>query len=244
MNRLMKTAFRIALFLGMSSVCIAQPVLLGHTVARDTVTPETGPNRKHHAHLFFGEGLIIGPSDAGGADIIQGNSNNLDFGVRYKRKIGGVYSVGFEVYLSRRNFRLKQDSGKVFPTTNLYDKEKLQYNTLKVGVFQRFNFDRDRGNFIGKYLDLGGYGEVLASGRHVTMNKPDIASIAGASKIRNTNTNLVYANLLNYGVRARFGSNKVSVYGDYRLSDMFDTDVANLYTELPRIMVGLEVDLF
>jgi hypothetical protein len=230
--------------MGLSDVSVGQNLLLGRTVERDTVTPDNGPNRKNYAHMFFAEGLILGATEGDGADIIQGNSNNLDFGIRYKRKIGGVYAVGFEVSFSRRNFRLKQDSSKIFPTSILHDKEKLQYNVLKVGVFQRFNFDKNRGNFMGKYLDLGGYGELLISGRHVTVDKPDIASIAGASRVRNVNSTLVYANLFNYGVRARIGSNKISLYGDYRLSDMFDSDVANLYPELPRLMIGLELGMY
>ncbi len=43
----------------------AQQVLLHTEVARDTLLPRTGPNRRYFGHLYLGYGLVQGGSGAG-----------------------------------------------------------------------------------------------------------------------------------------------------------------------------------
>ena len=96
----------------------------------------------------------------------------------------------------------------------------------------RFNYGR-RGNQLGKYIDLGGYGNIVFDHTHFTKNKK-----ADGSTIRSRTTGLNYYQLLNYGLSARVGFNKFVLFGQYRMSNMFYGD-KNL-PELPRILAGLQ----
>lgn len=222
----------------------AQTLLMSNNVKRDTTSPDRGPNRKHFSQWFLTEGFIIGQPESEGAEVIQGRSTQIEFGYRYKRRVNQTLAWGYEIWFNRRNYLLKQDSSKTFPDNILHKKEKFQLNTFRGGLYTRINLNRYRGEFLGTYLDIGGYGEWAFSTRHVTVDKNDVATTVGGSRTKSVNQNLVYMESFNYGIRARLGQNKVALFGDYRLSDMFDTGAANLAPEMPRLTVGFEIQLF
>lgn len=233
-----------AAFVSFALCAKAQTVLLEEDVNKDTLSPASGPNMKNYTHSYFRYGFVLGKSTPG-AEIKTGNSNEVSFGVRYKRRLANFYALGADFFYNNINYHLKQDSAKIFPTPALHKKEKLAYNNFGLELYNRINFGK-RGNIIGNYFDFGGYGEWGFIIKHFYRDELAVAQ-AGASVREVTNRRLLYTNELNYGAVARIGFNRYSVYGKYRLSDIVKESYLNetgfFYPELPRFIVGVEIGL-
>jgi hypothetical protein len=223
----------------MSNFLHAQKVLLEQHLSKDTVADFFGPNLKHFMHFNIGFGFVSG-NQAKGAQVEYGRSTSFLFGIRYKRKISNYYAVGFCLDYNNINYSFKQDSSKLFPDNTLHYREFLKINNFNLELYNRLNFDK-RGNYIGKYLDLGFYGNLPFSSTH---QYHDNKVVASANKTKVINSGLKYLSSYNYGLTARLGSNRLAVYLNYRLSNQFKTYKLSSYDELPRIIVGLQLGLF
>lgn len=235
--KMKKQIVLLSLWMLAGAAAFSQHVLLEQDVNADTIAETTGPNLKKYTHLYVNYGLVLGATEGDNADIKTGNSSQFAIGLRYKRRLSNFYAFGFDLSYNITTFHLKQDSAKMLPNTDLHDKEKLSFNNATLQLYNRFNFGK-RGNHIGRYIDLGGYGEWAFSVTHYTRDTDDRAKALGAKATETTNKRLKYTAAFNYGLAARIGFGKVAVFGKYRLSDMFVSKYD--YPELPRIVVGLE----
>lgn len=221
----------------------AQAILLEQEVNADTVPMTFGPNARHFLHSVMRYGFIFGNPDASGAATRPFNANEFSVALRYKRRFSNFYSLGFDVLYSVTNYHLKQDSSKRVPNPVLHKKEKIAFNNLGLELFNRFNIGK-RGNILGNFMDIGGYGEYGASIRHFYRDE-FAAPLAGSSVQEVTNKSLRYVNSLNYGGMIRIGSNRYALVGKYRISDVFKKSylapTGLPYPELPRIIVGVEL---
>lgn len=228
-----------ALVLLHSVPSLAQEILLEETVKNDTTPDKYGPNMRHFFHSWIGFGLLLGENKMG-SEIEMGKSTSFSFGFRYKRKLGNFYAIGADLNYTLSSYRIKQDSAKILPNITLHNKEHLNLYTFDLNLYNRLNFQK-RGNQIGKYLDLGAYGNVAFIKTHITYDK---GLVPDAGRTMVTNSNLKYTNLLNYGVSARLGINKLALYANYRLSDLFKATALNAkFPELPRITTGIQLSL-
>lgn len=215
----------------------AQEVLLHEEVTADTIQPTFGPNYRNFLHSFMGYGVVFGGTEGPGTAIRYGNSGDFLFGVRYKYRVTNFFSWGAEAYYRSLFYSMKQDSLKTFPDMLLHDKERLTFHNLSAGLFLRFNLEKKRGNRVGNFIDLGGYGEWTFRLTHFTRNKlPD------GSTVRANRTGLDYYNALNYGALARLGFNRWIFFASWRFSDLFKSS-KNL-PELPRLTVGVQVGFY
>jgi len=209
----------------------AQEIMVSEPEAIDSSVARYGPNRRHYGHFLFNFGSSIDAGDAG-ARIVQPRLDQFSFGYRYKLRLFQHLALGLDAALTSFDYRLQQKAGKILPDTVLHNKERMLFTVLNGGAYMRINVGR-RGNQLGNYLDLGGYGGLTVSHTHYTKDKlPD------GSTVRMRRNRLDYYQLFNYGVTARIGYKKLIVFGRYRLSDMFYAD-KNL-PELPRISAGIE----
>jgi hypothetical protein len=180
---------------------------------------------------------VFGGTEGPGTAIRYGNSGDFLFGVRYKYRVSNFFSWGAEAYYRSLFYPIKQDSLKTFPDTLLNEKERLTFHSLSAGLFLRFNLEKKRGNRVGNFIDLGGYGEWTFRLTHFTRNKlPD------GSTVRANRTGLDYYNALNYGALARLGFNRWIFFASWRFSDLFKYS-KNL-PELPRLTVGVQVGFY
>lgn len=231
----MKKIFLLLFISIILSSVYGQSVLL-HKEVEDTVIVKFGPNHKNFIHSYFGVGVIAGEPDSAGSSIETGKSVNILLGFRYKLRLTNWLAIGYEVAYNSYSYRLLQDSSKTIPDKVLHDKEKLIFGDLGAGLYMRLNYGR-RGNRIGNFVDFGGYGDWVLSGRNFTKDK-----IKSNGNVVETNiTHLTYFNRYNYGVIARLGFNRYVFYGTYRLSDLFKESFS--YSELPRITVGLQIGI-
>lgn len=213
-----------------------QTVILQVDRATDSLPPERGPNLKKFTHFFLTAGMVAG-ADRPGARINYGTSVELGSGVRWKYKISNVYSLGYELRAGYLEYKMKQSPGKIVPDSMLNDKERLDFYSLQIGFYNRFNFDGERGNYMGYFLDLGIRGKWDYSIRHIIKNElPD------GSYARSSISGLPYVNRFNYQVFGRLGLNKVLIYAAWRMSDLFKPKYE--FPELPRLTVGIELSIF
>jgi len=234
----MKKIFVVAFFLLLicTRPAMSQTVLLQVDRATDSLPLKRGPNLQKFVHFFLFAGLIAGPDEAG-AQIKYGSSADLGMGVRWKYKISDFYSTGFEWRLDYFEDKLRQQDGKTLPDTLLNDVERMDFTSIQLAYYSRFNFDVNRGNYVGYYLDIGALGEWDYSIQHITKN-----DLPDGSRVVASASSLPYVNHFNYSLLARIGLNKFSIYALYRVSDLFKSQYN--YPELPRLTLGLEFAVY
>ncbi len=231
MNKI-TSIFASLLMLSMS--LSAQEEILEMNPAVDTIEPQKGPNRKHFVHPFMSFGMCV---DAGetGARVKQPRVDQFTFGFRYKRRIAEHFAWGWDLAYNVNDFALKQNLIKTTPDSFLYDSQRMIFNNVQAGLYVRLNYGK-RGNTMGKYIDLAGYGDAVFA--HTLFTKYHLLD---NSVVRSRRTGLGYFQRLNYGAQVRFGFKKVIFYGQYRLSDMFYKP--ENFAELPRIIAGIQFSL-
>ena len=237
----MKRICLLACLIGLAFPALSQEVLFEVEVDNDTVPAKFGKNLALFTHLYVGGGLVLGESDNDSAEIVVGSSNQFKIGVRHKWKITKHYAFGLDLSYDLTDFRLDQNDRKILPDSIQHDKEKINFNNLNLELYQRINFGR-RGNDVGNFIDIGGYGSWAFSVKHHTWDDLSPTQSSTAESVKSTYSGLKYVNAVNYGLSARIGSGRYVAYGKYRLSDMFDEDFG--YPELPRLVLGIEIGLF
>lgn len=231
----MKVFFTIILISLLSVNAFSQEILLKQNVKADSVRPTRGPNLKNYLHGYLGAGFPLYTNE-GYSYTKPILSSSFDFGIRYKRKITNFLAVGADLGIIASSYKIKQEEGKKVPDIILNKKEKFQINMLVGSAFIRTNVGR-RGNYIGNYLDLGGFGGWNMIKKHVTVNQ-NLAE----ERVKVVKTRLKYIDDFSYGLSARLGSNRYAITASYRLSDIFKT--SSSMAELPHLNLGFEYGLF
>ncbi len=194
-----------------------------------------GMNRRHYTHSWMALHFVTPVPAETGAEVLHGRSRSMEFGYRYKHRFSNFFSAGGDLVFRRTAFHMRQNDDKVVPGTETFDREKLVFLHAGAGLYQRINVG-ERGDYIGRFLDVGAYGGWNFHTRHVTHHES-----AEGERIRIRRAGLDYPAALEYGLMARLGFGNFVVKGNYRLSNVFK-DTAEL-SELPRLLIGLELGL-
>ncbi len=235
----MKRVLSAAILSLAANLAFAQQVLLHEDVRADTVKMKFGPNRTHYVNVFFGSGFTEGKPDTAGADIVPWSSGFVTLGARYKLKLSRMIAIGSELYYQRNYFHLKQEQGKAVPDTMQHNKEKLIFNNACTSFYLRLNLDKRRGDRFGTYIDLGAYGSLVVLSVHKTHDEFDSNNSSKASAdVREYHLN--YTQTFEDGFFFKFGRESLALVACYRMSDLFRKD--RHYPELPRVLVGLELN--
>ena len=219
-----------------ASPLYAQRVLLHSEVAEDTLYDNFGPNRTFFNHIYGGYLPVVGRAASSGAALRYGSSGELMLGLRNKYKLNEVLSTGLDLRFVRLSYALVQTGDKVLPTPIVHHRESIALSQLQLEAFVRLNAGA-RGNVVGRYLDLTGWGGWVTSTAHRTEDRPAV----GPKKVQTAEHGLPYLRRWPYGLGARLGSGRYAAVARYRLSDTFTPAYQSLYPELPRWTVGLEV---
>ena len=226
-------------FLAATSVQ-AQRVLLRADPATDSMEVAYGPNRRFYQHVFLGYAPVVGAPAGNGADLRYFTSAEPFAGLRYKFRLTKTVATGFDLRYARLVYALEQNPQKQLPNSQLYYKESLVFSQLQAEPYVRLGFGR-RGNVIGHYLDMSGWGGWAMATSHHAESRP---GTNGSARTVTVERNLSYVRRWSYGLGARLGAGRYAVLGRYRLSHTFTTSANPAYVELPRWLVGLEVGLF
>ncbi len=217
----------------------AQKILLEEDVKNNYTKILKGNSREIMGHFYLEYGFVVSESEGEGIPMEYGTSHNFTSGYRYKKNLMKFYALGVDFNYIYQAYHLKQVSPeKFFPTTNLYKKEAVRFNSFGIEVFNRLNIGKS-GDRIGKFIDAGFYTNYAFRIKHYTKDKnPDIQS--GASTVETIRTGLNYTNSIIYGLRARVGIDNYVVSVTYRLSDLFND---KFDSEMGRLSVGLQIGL-
>lgn len=215
---------------------LGQKVIVFEDLQTDTIAPERGMNRKHYSHAFVGVHMFLGGTEDPTAKISTASSWMFEYGHRYKRKFTHYLSGGAE--WNFRRLKYAPDAWEVASLMSDYEvsNEKLVLVQTGIGVYQRINWQTRRGNFIGRFVDLGVYGNWNFASRHVYGFKQSTGE-----RVKVKKSGLDYVQPFDYGALARIGFDNFVLKSSYRFSDHFKEE-SGLY-EFPRFTFGFELGL-
>lgn len=228
----MKKIFFIVSIIAFSLHLFSQNPVLSEDVDLNIEKPKFGENRKHFTQFYASLGAILGKSEGDIMEVNSWKSSYFDLGFRYKLRLFEYNAVGFQIYYNYYSFRLKYESEFELPII-VHDKDKIRTSNFGLGIYDRINFGK-RGDHLGKYLDLGAYGEIALSRIHYYKQKQTKGEVLKAELSK-----LNALEKLNYGVFANIGFNKYVIFGKYRLSDMISDKTR--FDEMPRLVIGLQI---
>ncbi len=215
---------------------LAQKQIIHHNLRQDTLKINTGPNAKKFGYFTFFFGGIIPDSKI----IEPANSHEIGISRISKRKLNKNFSLGYDWGFSYRNYRIHDTTYYPFPPMAKLEKERIYVRNLHLKPWVRITLG-SRGNTLGKYIDLGAYGEWSFLRTHYykfSVPKGTPHGVEGEYLLRKQKWFLP----LNYGVMARIGIKKWSIYGTYRISNMFSSNI--FFKELPRTTVGITYAIY
>ncbi|MBI1268624.1 MAG: hypothetical protein GC193_14480 [Cryomorphaceae bacterium] len=226
------------------AAAMGQTVVEDRDVEDSQAKVEEGPNTKYYQHGFlqFGSVLNINANDSA---QVRSNFGLFSYGTRGKFKLLSWLAAGWDAKYTFSLYNIKQGDLNAL-ADQTFKKQWLDRHAIDLGAHLRFNFDR-RGNTLGKYLDLGGYGG-FAFGNRMKFSSADKASATtgGSNAQRTVFRKLQYVQPLHYGLQARLGFNRFAVCGYWRVSQLFKkVDYLHggaAYPELPRLSVAIELN--
>jgi hypothetical protein len=219
------------LILFTSFYCKGQTVLLNYDETKADKY-ERGPNQKKFVQGFVKFGMVT-PPDQDNAKIKFGTSVNVGFGVRKKFKVSSIYSLGWQIEIDYTDYKFKKDPALLSPTGSTIDTRRFDVYSLRLGFFNRINFDPNRGNFLGTYLDLG------IDGAYAYNIKEVYKYSTGYGKAVTKIDDLDYVNAIQSEVFAKLGYSKFNLWVKYRYTDLLKSNSGK--PELPRITAGFEL---
>ena len=233
----MKTQYLFLLMLLCSFSLSAQTVLLEIDTHEQQKKVDFGPNMKKFSHLTFHFGALAS-KDRLGAKIIYGSSINLSLGIRKKFRISGIYSLGYDIDAQYTDYKFKQEKGKRFPDTIFNNvSQRLDYSSISLGFYNRFNFDPSRGNFLGTFLDIGINGAFDYAVKKISKKESE-----NEIQSKSVLSHLPFVNKVNANAFARFGKGHFSFFSSYRLTKLFKPSYG--YPDLPKLILGIDTALF
>lgn len=209
-----------------------QEVVMEKTVAPGMFKMNDGPNTDRFTHAFVSLSSFLKTS-ASQADLKFPNSLQIAAGFRTKYKIAEWYALGYELEYRLSNYRYSSSHDNL----PFHETDKILTHSIALSLFQRFNFDK-RGNYIGKFMDMGVYGEVPFSKSNILI---DNADTLGSGQQKLVLSKLKFMNAFNYGVCVKLGYNRVVIFAIYRFSDIFKPSYNRI--DLPRLNVGLQLGI-
>ncbi|MBX0289855.1 hypothetical protein K3G63_05360 [Hymenobacter sp. HSC-4F20] len=223
------------------TACVqAQRVVLRADPPADSARARYGPNRAVYRHLYVGYMAVVGRPAGPGAALRYGKSGEFLVGLRHKYRLTGALATGFDMRYARLAYHLAQNSQKLLPTPAQHHSESLVVSQFQLEPYLRLSLGR-RGNVIGRYLDLSGWGGWAVGTSHHYEDRP---GTGGGKRTVVVERDLAYVRRWSYGLGTRLGSGRYAATAHYRLSDTFTDQATPAYAELPRWLLGLEIGLF
>jgi hypothetical protein len=219
-----------------SSVGFAQKQIIHQNLKQDTLKVNRGPNSRKFTHAYIIVGGVVPDSKI----VDPTFCHEFGFGWLKKRKLSNTFSLGFDFAFSYRNYHINDTSYYALPPGSTLIKERLYTRNLQLKPWFRINIGK-HGNTLGKYIDLGAFGEWSFARTHYYKfenPKGTPEGVKGEYLLKKHDWFLPF----NYGAMLRIGFNKWSFYGMYRVSDMFKDNM--YFKEMPRITVGVNCAIY
>lgn len=149
-----KTIFLLLIF---PALAFGQTEVMRKSPRNYNDIPLWGPNRAHHVQGFVGVGFFM-PLGAAEGHFKPGVSYDVHLGAKYRFRVSNFLNIGAGLFLSSYQIMLT-DSGMVKGWDgNVHEKAQMVNYHLTLKPFMRFNLSPRRGDYLGTYFDLGGFG--------------------------------------------------------------------------------------
>jgi hypothetical protein len=218
----------------------AQEVLLSEVVEDSVKEQSFGANQQHYIHTYYGFGTAPMLDNGATAKQLSGTFR-FEVGVRYKYKVSNHFAVGSDLYFATAAMYMDTDQ----PASLAFKSEYYSINSWGLSLYTRFNFGK-RGNTLGTYLDLIGFGE-LNPGRYYSYTMETDASdnlIGHSSEKQVMYSKLDFLSKSTAGAGVRVGHKGISLVALYRLTDLLDVQAAPVglgQGEFPPLTLMLEI---
>jgi hypothetical protein len=215
----------------------SQDVLFSEIVKDYNQIDKIGPNCSWHNTAFMGFGFAVA-EQPDSTTFKPFGSSYLDLGFRSKKKVTNFVSVVGELGVRMATFKYDEDDKIIF-ANNTKKKHTLNQIYLYPAIYLRFNFDVNRGNFMGKYIEFGASMDYyLSVAENMEFENGDIKSTTNQRGFD-------YAEPMNFSAHARLGFNWFAIKASYRLNPFYNDDNLNLqeYFDLPQYSVGFEFQI-
>jgi hypothetical protein len=237
MKQIILTLFVLAIA---SNASAQQPILSMNVeeMENNVYDSDFGPNRRRYNHPYVGFGVTYDIYEPGFADNVAMGLPNRSFmfssGYTSKLKLSRIFALGFDYSLNAKNISVTQ-IGQIsqINDVNTFNREKFSFFNLGTAPWLRINFDRKRGDILGKYIDLGGYANWHFAHRHRLKHKS--GHWTGRSNKIQTNYKPDYVNNYEYGVVFKIGLGNFIFYNQIRLSKQLNLNGI----DLPRFTSGM-----
>ncbi|MEO5642144.1 MAG: hypothetical protein ABIQ40_20080 [Bacteroidia bacterium] len=189
---------------------------------------------------FLQLGIISGIREAGLP--VKLNSYSAAMGMQCKIKVTDWNSVVFDFGYRFHQFYIGQNDPKFFPLSiTVHDHERISVNNFSMGISGRTIYRLAEKRL--SWFDLGVYSDASfrTSNVYVDAINDSASPVSDKSKVTTKNAHLNYLNKLNYGVSFRVGWNCYSAFAMWRLSDLVKNSTSESKSDLPALVVGLEV---
>lgn len=221
---------------------VSQTIILERDQAWDTTRNKFGKNEKNFIAATVGVGFFLdAPTDDALVDFV--NTSQFRGALSYKRKISGLIAVGSDLAFNLAWYRFKQESGKRLPVPERLEKEFYIVPDLALQPFVRINFDPNRGNNLGEYIDLGGGVHIPFLYRYI-QRYDDAGS---QQEIKASTLKIPYFQPAYFTAQARLGFRWLALTASYRITDIFEEkDLVKVFGEpfdLSRMQIGLQIKL-
>ncbi len=247
MNNLFQISIGLLLVVFTYGTCNAQTIIIKQTVPEQLEDDDEdfGPNRKFFNHTYGGLAFGVDGVSMDGevfSPIKHINSFSFYSGTRYYRNFSKIFAGVADYELSYDQSRLKLGDGDStqLPVSRL-DLAKAKYWFVKMGgaLSLQINFKRKRGNQLGTYITIGGYGNWLMFKRFSAKYENDLSSYTNITRVNLGK--LKYMERFEYGPEVKFGKTNFAFFAKYRLSDYFKSKEGVWdFNELPRLNVGIQ----
>lgn len=199
--------------------------------------PNFGPNRRHFYHAFISSSIFLPASGTLKINTGQPFTGQIAVGFRYKLKIDKPFAIVSECGINRNFFRIDQFPGKNFPDTIMHFSQSIQTAGLFGGVFLRIRLGQ-RGDYLGKYIDLGLTAQASIMNHLVTKDVFNSADPKPYLIEKTTLSGWKNINPFTYKASVRLGFDRFSLIVSYRLSRLLDIPSGK---DLPDLEIGFEI---
>ena len=213
-----------------SQIGFSQKIIMKENVPTDfrQFNMEKGPNKKKYSFLEFSVGTLLPISLNGDESMAIKPSFDYQLSANFKRKISPILS--FTNILGISNLRVQAKSiyelNDFGLSSSALDPKFSIWNLMCQSGF-RFNMDPNRGNQIGKYIEVNLFGFYTLNS---TLKYEYNTNLNDKTIIKERNPNLM--SYLHYGIKMKLGIKSKSIFGLYRLSHFLEN------SDFPSLLVG------
>ncbi len=188
-----------------------------------------GPNKKKFSSIEFSFGTFL-PFTMNEDQLIAFNpSFEYQLSTKFKRKVSPILSLTNVFGISHLRIQAKNiyelhhfgiSSSALDPKFRIWN---LMY---QFGL--RFNIDPNRGNQLGKYIEMNVFGYYNINS---TLRYEFNTNLNDKTIIKDKNPNSI--SNFNYGLKLKFGLKNKSIFGSYRLSEYVEN------RDIPKLSIGV-----